>query len=351
MPCFTHGVALAAAALALYASPALCAAADYQAATPPGGSAKKTAKASRKRMGNPAGRRSDHILIQSSTPKLSKAPTLTGFDADVEQDVLASMEKAHDTPNDKITDSQFLDKLQGPSSWTSFSFTAALNAAFLGLAALAWSRFQGPDVDDLKKSKQAAVTSCETETQATVASAEETSSDASDLLRPVTTFGDVDSTVLQLAEAVRALDVGRCESLLAKSGGRAVAARGDLCGVTALHVAADCSSSALARLLLGRGAAVNAREAWEETPLHFAARSGSTCVCEVLLSRGAELDAPNSDGASPLLLAARAGHEDVCEFLLTKGAGVGTSLTDEELPPMLSALLVRRVFRPSCANL
>jgi len=145
-----------------------------------------------------------------------------------------------------------------------------------------------------------------------------------------------------LEQAVRDEDESRCLQLL-REGGRYAVRQEDACGCTALHVAAHCGSVSMTRLLLANGAKVDACEAWEETPLHIAARSGSVKVCDLLLSHRAEIDAANAHGFTPLLVAGHAKQEAVCEFLLSRGAGAG-GISDNELPPLVNALLIRRMF-------
>mmetsp|Transcript_27137 Transcript_27137/g.44668 ORF Transcript_27137/g.44668 Transcript_27137/m.44668 type:complete len:341 (-) Transcript_27137:72-1094(-) len=143
-----------------------------------------------------------------------------------------------------------------------------------------------------------------------------------------------------LAEAVRSQDEPRCLQLVKA---RHAARKEDACGCTALHIAAQCGSSAMAKILIQHGAAVNARGAWDETPLHIAAREGSAEVCQLLLEHGAEVNAADANGQTPVLAAALAGKEAACEMLLAKDAGVhGTA--DSELPPLLNSLLFRRMF-------
>lgn len=145
-----------------------------------------------------------------------------------------------------------------------------------------------------------------------------------------------------LEQAVRAQDEEKCLELL-KQGGRWAVRQEDPCGCTALHVAAHCGSASMATLLLNHGAKVDACEAWEETPLHIAARSGSLEVCEILLDHGANIDMVNAHGKTALLLAGDAKQEAICELLLSRGAGAG-GMADDELPPLVNALLVKRMF-------
>jgi len=114
-------------------------------------------------------------------------------------------------------------------------------------------------------------------------------------------------------------------------------------GCTALHCAAHRGAADEVGALLAQGAAVNRREAWEETPLHFAARTGSVEVCELLLAHGAELNPVNESDCTPLLVAAQAGNKAVCKLLLDAGAHAGGA-SDSELPPTLSTLMVERII-------
>jgi len=164
---------------------------------------------------------------------------------------------------------------------------------------------------------------------------------------PIITLG-ASKGFAALEQAVRAGDEARCLEVL-KQGGRWAVRQEDPYGCSALHVAAHCGSATMTRLLLNNGARVDAREGWDETPLHIAARSGSTEVCSTLLTHNADIDAVNADGWTPLLAAGGAGQEAVCVFLLDHGAGAG-DVADTEVPSLVNALLVRRIFSGGTAR-
>jgi len=161
------------------------------------------------------------------------------------------------------------------------------------------------------------------------------SSDAGELWDSQMVFAAVEA-------AVRSGNEAECLEALRHGGQRAIHQE-DPYGCTALHIAAHCGSAAMVRLLLERGAKVDAYEAWDETPLHFAARSGSFEVCKVLLDHGASIDATNAYGWTPLLAAGYAKQQGSCEFLLSHGAGAG-EVDETDLPPLVSNLIVSRIF-------
>lgn len=77
----------------------------------------------------------------------------------------------------------------------------------------------------------------------------------------------------------------------------------------------------MAELLLDAGAAVGAIDGQGTTPLHQAAWLGDTALMRVLLARGADVDAVDRFG-SPLASAASAGHAAAADLLLANGARV-----------------------------
>jgi len=166
---------------------------------------------------------------------------------------------------------------------------------------------------------------------------------------------DTADAAAKLHQAICACNLAQCAAILDESGPfmtRRILGEADLWGCNALHLAANSGSPEIVSILLergGSGARVNAVDAWDQTPLHFAARAGSVAVCRMLLDRGASVDAVDAQEFTALHVAAKLGHEATCEFLLERGAGLG-STTDANVPPMLSALLVKRMFATKSAS-
>lgn len=92
---------------------------------------------------------------------------------------------------------------------------------------------------------------------------------------------------------------------------------------TLLHVAAVADSIAVGRILIDRGADIEAMvEATGMRPLHFAASYGRPSIAALLLDRGAEVDPREISRRTPLVLAATYGYTSVVELLLAHGDNV-----------------------------
>jgi truncated hemoglobin YjbI len=93
-------------------------------------------------------------------------------------------------------------------------------------------------------------------------------------------------------------------------------------------VANECrgaSGSAVARALLRRGAAADARDRVKRcTPLHAAARRGSVAVAAALLDGGADLEARDVAGDTPLRRAVNCGQVEMVTFLRARGSDAGS---------------------------
>jgi ankyrin repeat protein len=75
----------------------------------------------------------------------------------------------------------------------------------------------------------------------------------------------------------------------------------------------------IVRLLLDRGADANRKQEGGYTPLHQAAARGHLKMVELLLERNAEVNARTDDGRTPLTLARDNGHDAASELLRRRG--------------------------------
>jgi ankyrin repeat protein len=87
-------------------------------------------------------------------------------------------------------------------------------------------------------------------------------------------------------------------------------------GETPLMMAALKAQVDAATALVAHGAAVQ-KDGW--SPLHYAATGGSAAIVRLLLSKGAALEARSPNGSTPLMMAARYGNEEAVDALLAAG--------------------------------
>ena len=88
-------------------------------------------------------------------------------------------------------------------------------------------------------------------------------------------------------------------------------------GETPLMMAALRAETDAASALIAHGAAVQ-KDGW--SPLHYAATGGSATIIKLLLGKGAALEARSPNGSTPLMMAARYGNEEAVDALLAAGA-------------------------------
>ncbi|RJG10706.1 ankyrin repeat domain-containing protein [Massilia cavernae] len=119
-------------------------------------------------------------------------------------------------------------------------------------------------------------------------------------------------------------------------------------GNTALMMAAYKRNKEAVLALLAKGAKVN-RAGW--SPLHYAAAGGADDIARILLKRGAALDALAPGDLTPLMLAAREGQDSAVSLLLEAGANAslksGEGLTAMQIAaradkPLIVAILCDR---------
>jgi len=128
------------------------------------------------------------------------------------------------------------------------------------------------------------------------------------------------NTVFALAQSDAAKALGR----LLDTNPRLLAQR-DSGGATPLHSAAQAGSTNVLRLLLGRGAPVDATNSLGWTPLIQGAARGHLDTVDSLLKAGANPDHADNQGITALSMASILGSVEVGRLLLAKGARVDSS--------------------------
>ncbi|MRR52756.1 MAG: hypothetical protein EG825_17945, partial [Rhodocyclaceae bacterium] len=100
--------------------------------------------------------------------------------------------------------------------------------------------------------------------------------------------------------------------------------------LTPLHQAAAGGHLDTVKMLIGKGADVNARTQNGRTPLHLAAFGGHMETAEAIIAAGADVNARDNQGNTPLSLASAGGHGNTAEMLIAKGSEVNPVSPDEK---------------------
>lgn len=106
--------------------------------------------------------------------------------------------------------------------------------------------------------------------------------------------------------------------------------------VTPLHIAAMYSIAEMAELLIAAGAAVGTTMRNGTTPLHLASTRNNFGTVPVLVDGGAEVNATDEDGDSALHMATWNNNTEIVEFLVSRSADVN-SRTRKGYTPLLNA--------------
>ena len=108
---------------------------------------------------------------------------------------------------------------------------------------------------------------------------------------------------------------GEAARLLIERGALVDAAASNPTKVMPLHSAASTRNLEAARLLLEHGAPVNARQQRGWAPIHAAAQNGDRAMVELLLKHGADPRLANDDGKTPAMVAREKGHTEIAALL------------------------------------
>lgn len=102
-----------------------------------------------------------------------------------------------------------------------------------------------------------------------------------------------------------------------------------------LHVAAGLGQRERVEKLLDEGVDINlATPGWENTPLGYAVGGGKLEIVRLLVERGASIDARNAVGATPLHVAAGQGHMEIAAWLLEREETLRAAVDNEGYTPL-----------------
>jgi ankyrin repeat protein len=125
----------------------------------------------------------------------------------------------------------------------------------------------------------------------------------------------------EIHDAARAGDLAKVKALIEKDPGliRTV----DSEGKTPLHGAAEIGRKEVAAYLIEKGAVVDQRDSMNRTPLWWcAARSMSLDVARLLLDKGADINATDGGWGPPLMMAAVGGSAPMVDLFLERGVAI-----------------------------
>ena len=114
-------------------------------------------------------------------------------------------------------------------------------------------------------------------------------------------------------------------------------------GMTLLHAACNNRYVEVVEALMQYNADVDCKCETGRTPLHLAARNGRTGIVEVLLKFGANIDSKDKYGMTALHFAAKQGQVLVCRVLLEHGADINI-MTEGNRTPLDFAMTSRFNF-------
>ena len=150
---------------------------------------------------------------------------------------------------------------------------------------------------------------------------------------------------MDLIDAATKGDLRAVSELLAK--GAVVDLKEGKYGRTALMRAVGNNHLNIVKILIEKGADVNARDHDGDTSLTIASSDGHVEVVKELLENGADVNARNSSGESSLWKACFSVNTEVAEILLEKGADANAKDSKGQSSLMLASKMARLAGRPN----
>ena len=126
------------------------------------------------------------------------------------------------------------------------------------------------------------------------------------------------TAIADLFKAITANDASKVNEAL--EAGADVEARDNAARWTPLMIATMNGRTEIAKLLIDKGADVNAKTNTNWTPLMGAADKGYTDIVKALIAGGADVNARDENSETALLKATRYGHTAIVKLLIDKGA-------------------------------
>ncbi|MCD4784005.1 MAG: ankyrin repeat domain-containing protein [Candidatus Eremiobacteraeota bacterium] len=130
--------------------------------------------------------------------------------------------------------------------------------------------------------------------------------------------------------AIEAIDKNRVEIILRRSPN--IIKKKDKNGMTPLHWATRLEGTEIAKLLISKGADVNAKDNMKMglTPLHITAYKGNTDIAKLLIDKGADVNAKDNGGMTPLYWAVfkdnTKDNRDMMKLLISNGADINAKI-------------------------
>ena len=108
----------------------------------------------------------------------------------------------------------------------------------------------------------------------------------------------------------------------------------------ALHFACLKGYLPIVQYLIQKGANIDSKDMYKETPLHHACWKGNLTVVQYLIEKGANIEAKDRNQYTPLHFASYHDKTEVIKYLISKGANKNAKTKDGETPHDLNEQII-----------